>query len=45
MGSVVLRNNREVDSEGKSKINLKTNTLTLLGTKDGLLRITRGAEQ
>lgn len=44
MGSVILRSNRYLDDKGQTVVNVKTNTLTILGTKDGLLRISRGAE-
>lgn len=45
MGSVILRNFREIDDEGESKIKINFKTLTILGTKDGLMRVSRGAEQ
>lgn len=44
MGSVLLRNARNITDDGSTKFSYKTPTLTLLGEKDGLLRITRGAE-
>lgn len=44
MGSVILRSNRELDTDGKSIVTVNMNTLTIVGTKDGLLRISRGAE-
>jgi len=44
MGSVILRKYVGIDEDGKSDIKVKMRTLTILGIKDGLLRITRGAE-
>jgi len=44
MGSVLLANNRKILDDGTTSFDFKTPTLTLLGVKDGLLRISRGAE-
>ena len=45
MGSVLLRNQREITDEGKTKFkDHNTPVLTLVGEKDGLMRISRGAE-
>ena len=44
MGSVLLRGKRNITDSGETHFDYKTPTLTLLGEKDGLLRISRGAE-
>ena len=45
MGSALLRKQRDINDEGHTKFkDLKTPTLSLFGLKDGLLRISRGAE-
>jgi len=44
MGSVLTRDNRSIQADGTSKFNYKVPTLTIGGTKDGLMRISRVAE-
>lgn len=44
MGSVLLRNTRDINSKGETEFDYPVPTLSLVGEKDGLLRITRGAE-
>lgn len=44
MGSVLLRDNHSINDDGTTKWNYAVPTLTLAGTKDGLLRISRVAE-
>jgi len=44
MGSVLLRNTRTINESGNTAFDYDVPTLTLVGDKDGLLRITRGAE-
>jgi len=44
MGSVLLRTMREIQSDGKTKFNFLLPVLTITGTKDGLMRVTRAAE-
>ncbi len=44
MGSVLLRNTRAINESGNTAFDYDVPTLTLVGDKDGLLRITRGAE-
>jgi hypothetical protein len=45
MGSSLLRNTRKITESGSTLFEgYETPTLTLLGVKDGLLRISRGAE-
>lgn len=44
MGSVLTRNNFSINDDGTSSINYPVPTLTLGGTKDGLLRVSRVAE-
>ena len=44
MGSVLLRNNHSIDDQGETAFDYDVPTLTIGGTKDGLLRITRVAE-
>ena len=45
MGSVLLRDKRSLTDEGKTEFKAGVPpTLTLVGEKDGLLRVTRGAE-
>jgi len=44
MGSVLLRTTRAIESNGKTKFNFELPVLTITGTKDGLMRVTRAAE-
>ena len=44
MGSSLLRNNHSINDDGFTKWDYDVPTLTLAGTKDGLLRISRIAE-
>lgn len=44
MGSVLLRTTRDIESNGKTKFNFELPVLTITGTKDGLMRVTRAAE-
>lgn len=44
MSSVLLRSTRAIQSDGSTKFNYRTPTLTIGGTKDGLMRLTRIAE-
>jgi len=44
MGSTLLRNTHTINDNGKTLFDYKTPTLQLSGLKDGLLRISRGAE-
>lgn len=44
MASVILRSHRKLNEKGETVVTLQRNTLSILGTKDGLLRISRGAE-
>jgi len=44
MGSVLTRDHRSIQPDGTSKFNYKVPTLTIGGTKDGLMRISRVAE-
>lgn len=44
MGSVLLRDTRSINDQGQTEFDYKTPTLTIAGTKDGLLRVTRAAE-
>ena len=44
MGSVLLRTAREINDDGTSHFNYDVPTLTLGGTKDGLMRVTRLTE-
>jgi len=44
MGSVLLRGNRKINSDGTTHMDYDVPTLTLGGTKDGLLRVTRLTE-
>lgn len=44
MGSVLLRDTHSINDDGKTIFDYPTPTLTLNGLKDGLLRISRGAE-
>lgn len=44
MGSVLLRSHRTLNDEGKTVYDYPVPTLTLGGTKDGLMRVTRVAE-
>lgn len=44
MGSTLERNTHSITKKGTTLFDYKTPTLQLSGLKDGLLRITRGAE-
>lgn len=44
MGSVVLRADRSLNDQGESEFSQTVPTLTISGTKDGLLRVSRAAE-
>lgn len=44
MGSTLLRDTHSITDEGKTLFQYPTPTLQLSGLKDGLLRISRGAE-
>lgn len=44
MSSVLLRGTRSIQDDGSTKMDYPTPTLTIGGTKDGLMRITRMAE-
>jgi len=44
MGSVLLRNTRNITNSGSTLFHFDVPTLTLTGELDGLLRISRGAE-
>ena len=44
MGSVLLRDNHSIDDQGQTTFDYDIPTLTIGGTKDGLLRISRVAE-
>lgn len=44
MGSVLTRDKRSINDDGTSIYNYKVPTLTIGGTKDGLMRISRMAE-
>lgn len=44
MGSVLLRSARNITADGSTVFHSATPTLTLVGEKDGLMRISRGAE-
>jgi len=44
MGSTLTRDNRSINKDGTSNYNYKVPTLTVGGTKDGLMRISRIAE-
>lgn len=44
MGSVLTRDHRSIEADGTSKFNYNVPTLTIGGTKDGLMRISRVAE-
>ena len=44
MGSVLLRDNHKINDDGTTNFDYDVPTLTLGGTKDGLLRVTRLAE-
>lgn len=44
MGATITRDHREINSDGTSKFDYNVPTLTLGGTKDGMMRISRIAE-
>lgn len=44
MGSVLLRSYHSINDDGSTKWDYEVPTLTLSGTKDGLLRVSRVAE-
>jgi predicted esterase len=44
MGAAITRDHREIKSDGTTKFNYDVPTLTLGGTKDGMMRISRIAE-
>lgn len=44
MGSVLLRSNHSINDDGSTHWDYDVPTLSLAGTKDGLLRISRVAE-
>ena len=44
MGSVLTREKRQINPDGTTKYNYPVPTLSIGGTKDGLLRISRLAE-
>ena len=44
MGSVLLRDHHSINPDGTTHFDYDVPTLTLAGTKDGLMRITRAAE-
>lgn len=44
MGSTLLRDKREIKEDGSSRFDYETPTLSIGGTKDGLMRVTRIAE-
>ena len=44
MGSVLTRDHRQINSDGTSHYDYKVPTLTIGGTKDGLMRVSRVAE-
>lgn len=44
MGSVLLRDTRKINDDGTTHFNYTVPTLTLGGTKDGLMRVSRLAE-
>lgn len=44
MGSVMLRDKRSINDQGETDFNYTIPTLTITGTKDGLLRVSRAAE-
>lgn len=44
MGSTLLRDTHSITDEGKTLFDYSTPTLQVSGLKDGLLRISRGAE-
>jgi len=44
MGSVILRSNHSINEDGTTHFDYNVPTLTLGGTKDGLMRISRLAE-
>lgn len=44
MGAAITRDHREINSDGTTKYNYNVPTLTLGGTKDGMMRISRIAE-
>jgi len=44
MGSVLTRSQRSIDSAGTTVFDYGVPTMSVVGTKDGLLRISRAAE-
>lgn len=44
MGSVLERGNHKINDDGTTHFNFNVPTLTMGGSKDGLMRITRVAE-
>ena len=44
MGSVLLRDNHSINDDGSTHFDYDVPTLTLGGTKDGLMRVTRLTE-
>ena len=44
MGSVLTRDQRSINADGTSHYDYKVPTLTIGGTKDGLMRVSRVAE-
>jgi len=44
MGSVLTRDNHKINEDGTTHFNFNVPTLTMGGSKDGLMRITRVAE-
>jgi len=44
MGSVLTRDKRSINDDGTTQINYDVATMSLAGTKDGLMRISRVAE-
>lgn len=44
LGSVILRKHRKIGEDGLTTIDMNINTTSVLGSKDGLLRISRTAE-
>lgn len=44
MGSALMRDHHELNADGTTHFNYPVPTLTLGGTKDGLMRVSRMAE-